>query len=290
MKTNDQVAISVIVPVYNEEEILSSVMRELKEAMSSSSYGYEIIAVDDGSEDGSSKILDNIEGIRVIHNTANLGYGASLKRGIKEAKGEYILTIDADGTYPAQSIPSLINQMDQYDMVVGARTGKHVKIPFFRMPAKKFLSVLANFLSGRKIPDLNSGLRIFRKNIALEFFHLLPHGFSFTTTITLAALTNDYSVKFITIDYFKRKGKSSIHPIKDTVNFVSLIIRIIVYFRPLRFFIPISMLLFLSSIFVWAYGWFLFHTLFSSTIVILGVASIQIALFGLIADLIVRKR
>ena len=94
MKTNDQVAISVIVPVYNEEEILSSVMRELKEAMSSSSYGYEIIAVDDGSEDGSSKILDNIEGIRVINNTANLGYGASLKRGIKEAKGEYILTIE----------------------------------------------------------------------------------------------------------------------------------------------------------------------------------------------------
>ena len=121
-------------------------------------------------------------------------------------------------------------------MVVGARTGKNVSIPLFRLPAKWIIGKIANFMTGRKIEDVNSGLRVFNKQKALEFIKLYPSGFSFTTTITLAFLTNDYTIKYIPINYFKRQGKSSIRPIKDFIGFIALIFRVIMYFRPLKFF------------------------------------------------------
>ena len=152
---------------------------------------------------------------------------------------------DADGTYPVEEIPSLLKWTDRYDMVVGARTGEIVKIPFLRRPAKWFLRKLASYLAKTKIPDLNSGLRVFKKDIALKYWKLFPDGFSFTSTITMACLTNNYDVKYIPINYYKREGKSTIHPIRDFIGFNNLLLRLVIHFSPLRVFIPFALLLFL---------------------------------------------
>ncbi len=217
--------ISIIIPVYNEEKAVKETIESLKEVMSSiKNYDYEIITVDDCSKDKSGEILDKINGIKVLHNKPNRGYGASLKRGIEEARGDWILIIDADGTYPTQEIHSLVKYLDHYDMVVGARNKKNVNTPLLRRIPKWFLNKFAGFLVRKKIPDLNSGLRVFNKNRCLEFWNLYPDRFSFTSTITMAFLSKGYKIKYIPINYFKRKGKSSISPF-DFYNFTNLLLK-----------------------------------------------------------------
>ncbi len=283
--------ISVVVPVYNEEKAVEYTISQIKHYLSIAEADYEIIIINDGSRDRSKEILENISGIKLINHPYNLGYGASLKTGIKASKGDYILITDADGTYPIEDIPKLLKYISKYDMVVGARIGKDVNIPLLRRPAKFILSAIANFLSKRHIPDLNSGFRIFKKELALRFFHLFPSSFSFTTTLTLAALTNDYTVKYIKVNYRKRKGKSSIKPIQDFLNFAGLIFRISVFFNPLKIFAPLSM----ASVFagVATILYFLIKTNFqeklSLTGVLLVILGIQILLLGVIADLIVKR-
>jgi len=286
----DKIKLSVIVPVFNEEKIVFSIINELKNVLNKLNISYEIIAVDDASRDKSGEILKTIEGINLIKHPQNRGYGASLKTGIKAAQGEWILITDADGTYPLNSIPELYKYTNDYDMVVGARTGKNVSIPFFRKPAKKFISILANFLSGQKIPDLNSGLRFFKKDLALNYFHLFPERFSFTTTITLAFISDGYLVKFIPIDYFKREGKSSISPLKDFIYFTSLVVRIVTYFRPLKIFALISFLLLFLGIIIFVYGFYFLHVVADITFIVLALAAIQTFLSGLIAELVVKSR
>jgi len=160
---------SVVIPVYNEERAVTETLDRIKKVMKP--YNSEIIAVNDGSRDKSGEILKKTKGIKVIHHPYNLGYGTSLKDGIKQAKGEYIIITDSDGTYPIEDIPKLIKLSKHFDMVVGSRTGKHVHDVALRKPAKWILKKFAKFLTGRNIPDINSGLRIFRKDMAMEFFH-----------------------------------------------------------------------------------------------------------------------
>ena len=199
--------LSIIIPVYNEEFSIIEVLTQIAAVMKNSEIPYEIIVVNDGSKDNTAKVLSesNLK-IRLITHELNEGYGSALKTGIKNAIYDYITIIDADGTYPAEKIPELLKYMQgyNYDMVVGARVGKKVKIPIIRIPAKWFINKIANYLSGTKIPDLNSGLRIIKKGFIEKYMHLLPDGFSFTTTITLALLTNNYRVGYIPIDYYKR--------------------------------------------------------------------------------------
>ena len=280
--------ISVVLPVYNEEEGIKEIVNNIKDVMDS--YKCEIIAVDDGSKDNSGKILDGIDGIKVIHNPYNLGYGASIKTGIRAAKGDWILIVDSDGTYPVKAIPELIHYTKEYDMVVGARTKKNVKVPLLRRPAKLFLGALANFLTGRKIADFNSGLRIFKKDIAIEFFHLFPSGFSFTTTLTLACLTNDYTVKYVPIDYYKRKGASTINPLKDFIGFTALIFRIVTYFRPFRMFSSIAFALFLIALLVFFYSMFVLGRVMDIATIVIALSSLQVFLFGLLAELVVKRK
>jgi len=285
-KMND--LISVVVPVFNEERAVASTIKHLKEVMDKSGYDYEVIAVNDGSKDRSQEILNKINGIKVINHPYNLGYSASLKDGIKHAKGNYILITDADGTYPIKEIPNLLEHIDKYDMVVGERRKENV--PLLRRPAKSIISKLANFVSGKKIPDINCGLRIFKKDIALKFWNLFPSGFSFTITITLACLTNEYTVKYVPISYFKRKGKSTIHPIKDFVNFINLIARIVTYFNPFKVFFSVSILLFLIGLLVFLYTKFYIGLVADITVIVILLSSLQIFLIGLVADLIAKKR
>jgi len=282
--------ISIILPVFNEERSIVAVIKDIKKVMSKTNYKYEIIAVNDGSTDKTKKAIENIKDIRLINHPYNIGYGASLKTGIKAAKNELIIMLDADGTYPVEAIPKLLSYSNNYDLVSGVRIGKGAKIPLFRKPAKFIFSKLANFLVSQKIPDLNCGLRLIKKSNVLQYFNILPQHFSFTITHLLACLINGNTVKFVPIKYHKRKSKSTIHPIKDFIRFNTIILRVITYFNPFKIFFLISSILFLIAFLIFLYSNFFLHKIMDISIIILLLSSLQIFLFGLIADLIVKRR
>lgn len=280
--------ISIIIPAYNEEKSIEKTINKIKDSIKNLKETIQIIAVNDGSTDDTGKILSSIKGINVIEHKINRGYGASLKDAIKKTDTQYILIIDSDGTYPTSAIPVLISYSRDYDMVVGARMGKVVQMPFFRKPAKWFLKHFAQYLTKTKIPDLNSGLRIFKREIAMRFMGLFPEGFSFTTTLTIACLTNDYSVKYVPINYYERKGKSTINPIRDFIGFTNLIFRLTIYFKPLNIFIPISLIIFIAGALKLVRDFVLLNYFgLGGAIAIL--AAIQIAFLGILADLIIKR-
>jgi len=288
---NDLKGLSMVIPCFNEEESIAGTIRELDTSLKRSGKEYEIIVVDDGSTDGSADIVSelDIKSLVLFKNENNLGYGASLKVGIKNSRFEWVGTCDADGTYPVDIIPELLKEMDGHNMVVGSRTGKNVKIPLMRRPAKWILNKLANYLTEVKIPDINSGLRIFRKQDCLKFIKILPNNFSFSTTITLSMLTNAMSVKFIPIDYNKRTGKSKIKPVRDTLNFIMLIIRTVLYFNPLKVFLPISVLIFLSAVLVFVYSLLMLPKILDATVLALFLTSVQVLAIGMLADIIEKR-
>lgn len=232
--------ISVIIPAFNEELAVREGIIELREMFAATEIEAEIIIVDDGSKDKTAREA-KAAGARVIQHRGNRGYGASLKTGIIAASHDVIAITDADGTYPAKYLPAMLVELEHADMVVGSRTGADVNIPLTRKPAKWFLRVMANYVSNTKIPDLNSGLRVFRRDVAMQYFAILSDQFSFTTTITLAMLCDKYAVSYLPIDYRKRQGKSKIMP-WDAGSFAVLIMRVAMLFRPLRVFLPIALL------------------------------------------------
>ncbi len=232
--------VSVIIPAFNEELAVREGILELREMFAATDIEAEIIIVDDGSKDKTAREA-KAAGARVIQHRSNRGYGASLKTGIIAASHDVIAITDADGTYPAKYLPEMLKELEHSDMVVGSRTGADVHIPLTRKPAKWFLRVMANYVSNTKIPDLNSGLRVFRRDVAMQYFAILSDQFSFTTTITLAMLCDKYAVSYLPIDYRKRQGKSKIMP-WDAGSFAVLIMRVAMLFRPLRVFLPIALL------------------------------------------------
>lgn len=232
--------VSVVIPAFNEELAVREGIVELREMFAATDIEAEIIIVDDGSKDKTAREA-KAAGARVIQHRSNRGYGASLKTGIIAASHDVIAITDADGTYPAKYLPEMLKELEHADMVVGSRTGADVHIPLTRKPAKWFLRVMANYVSNTKIPDLNSGLRVFRRDVAMQYFAILSDQFSFTTTITLAMLCDKYAVSYLPIDYRKRQGKSKIMP-WDAGSFAVLIMRVAMLFRPLRVFLPIALL------------------------------------------------
>jgi glycosyltransferase involved in cell wall biosynthesis len=288
---SSSIGISIIVPVYNEHTSIQSTVEQLVGLCSDETAPVEIILVNDGSNDGTEEYLNtlNHQAVRVLTHSKNKGYGAAIKSGIKASQYPYIGITDADGTYPNHRFPEFLSEIHdhQYDMVVGSRVGSGVQIPFIRRPAKWCLNQFANFLINQKIPDLNSGFRIVKIEVFEKFFNILPSGFSLTTTITLATLSNDMEVKFIPIDYNARRGKSKIRPIYDTLNFVQLIIRVALYFNPLRVFIPLSMMFLLVGIMVPFFSWFLLGKIADVSSGILLMASVIVLAIGMLADLIV---
>ncbi|REJ78241.1 MAG: glycosyltransferase family 2 protein [Acidobacteria bacterium] len=238
--------LSIVIPAYNEALSVREGILEVQKAFEGEGYEIEIIVVDDGSADETASEA-KIAGARVIQHRRNRGYGASLKTGIIAASYDFIAITDADGTYPAEYLPEMLRKLEHADMVVGARTGSDVNIPLVRRPAKWFLRMIANYVANTKIPDLNSGLRVFRKDVAMQYFAILSDQFSFTTTITLALLCDKYAVVYTPIDYRKRTGKSKITPF-DAGNFAILILRVAMLFRPLRVFLPIALMSLLYGI------------------------------------------
>jgi glycosyltransferase involved in cell wall biosynthesis len=285
--------LSIIIPVYNEVDAVLALAEQLEKIEKDSGLDLEIIMVNDGSDDGTAEQLAQLSNrsIRVMDHPINRGYGAALKTGIAIASHSLIAITDADGTYPNEKLPELYSTMieKKADMVVGARTGSNVHIPLIRRPPKWALNQLANYLTGTKIPDLNSGFRIMRKKSIEKHLNILPDGFSFTTTITLALLKEKGNVIYMPIDYADRKGKSKIRPIYDTLNFLQLIIRSVMYFDPLAVFLPLSIGLVALAFVVLFASWFFLGKAMDVTFGVMLMTGVMVLAIGMLADFIDKR-
>ena len=290
---NEEIKVSVIIPCFNESKGVIKTFNDICDHTNNIK-NLEMIFVNDGSTDDTAKVLSGIcaknTNTRFIENQRNLGYGASLKKGILSAQGEVIVITDADGTYPANEICNILKLLETCDMAIGARIGKNVQIPILRRPAKWLLLKYARWMARSDIKDLNSGLRAFRKKDALSFFHLLPPGFSFTSTITLAMHIEDYRVKYHTIDYRKRIGKSSIKPIQDTFAFFTLVLRTTIFFRPLQVFGILAVIFMTLSILLSIVSKVYLNNIPDIITLSLVVLSFNCLGLGLISDLVNRKQ
>jgi glycosyltransferase involved in cell wall biosynthesis len=285
--------VSIVIPTYDEVGGVGPVLEELLGVLEGGAAGvpFEVIVVDDGSTDGTAAVVARHEDarLRLIRHASNRGYGAAIKTGVAHAAHPWVLITDADGTYPARFIPALLAEREQHEMVVGARTGKTSEIPLVRRPPKWVLRQLASYLSRQDIPDLNSGLRVMRKDVLQRFGNILPDTFSYTTTITLAMFSAGYRIKFVPIDYLKREGKSKTRPIADTLGFTKLIIRTILYFDPLRVFIPLAVIFILAAACVGIGSWLLTERVMDVTTVLLFITGFHMLMMGMLADMLNRR-
>jgi glycosyltransferase involved in cell wall biosynthesis len=284
----ERVDVSVVLPVYNEAGHLQDEVKRIKHSLDDSEYSYEIIIVDDGSSDGSADIATSIEDVRVLRFATNRGAGSARKYGTMAARGEVVVWTDVDMTYPNEQIPDLVAALDGYDQVVGARTSEQGTIKVLRGPAKWLIRKLASYLARTNIPDLNSGFRAFRRDVADQFLYLLPRGFSCVTTITMAFLSNGYAVHYIPIEYAPRAGRSKFHWLHDTQRYLLQVIRMVLMHEPIRFFGPFAALLTAVGAGKLLYDLIKYDfRVTTNTIVVLGVA-FALAGVGLIADLMVQ--
>jgi glycosyltransferase involved in cell wall biosynthesis len=280
--------VSIVLPVYNEQGHLHAEIDRIRDAMDASRFSYEIIVVDDGSNDGSGEALRQIEGIRLIQFGINRGSGSARKYGTQASRGSIVVWTDVDMTYPNHLIPELIEEMAGHDQVVGARTSEQGTHKVFRVPAKWFIRKLASYLAQTNIPDLNSGLRAFRRDVALQYINQLPAGFSCVTTLTMAFLAHGYSVKYWPIEYHERAGRSKFHWWSDTHRYLLQVVRMIVSYNPLRLFLPLG--LFLGVV---GGGKLIYDCVVDdfavaiNTLVVL-LAAFQVFSIGLLADLVGR--
>jgi glycosyltransferase involved in cell wall biosynthesis len=280
--------VTIVLPVFNESGHLEKEVFRVQEAMKASDYSYEILVVDDGSTDGSGEILREIDGIRLLQFAHNRGSGSARKYGTLAARGRIVVWTDVDMSYPNDQIPALLDELDHYDQVVGARRTEEGTIKLLRKPAKWLIRRLATYLSGTKIPDLNSGFRAFRRDVALQFLYLLPAGFSCVTTITMTFLSNGYSIKYVPIDYAPREGESKFHWWKDTRRYLLQVVRMVLSYSPLKVLMPPA--IFLGLVGAGKLIFDLFDKDFrigTNTIVILGLSA-SLALLAMLADLLVQ--
>jgi glycosyltransferase involved in cell wall biosynthesis len=280
--------VSVVLPVYNEKGHLRDEVTRIRAALDASPYSYEIVVVDDGSDDGSSEQLLELEGIRLIRFARNRGSGSARKAGTRAARGRVVVWTDADMTYPNDEIPRIVKELEGYDQVVGARTSEQGTAKVFRVPAKWLIRKLASFLTETNIPDLNSGLRAFRADVARQYLHLLPPGFSCVTTITMAFLANGYSVKYVPIEYAPRAGKSKFHWWKDTKRYATQVIRLILSYNPLKIFLPIGLALAAFGLGKLGFDFATKDGRVATNTLVIIFAAFQVLAIGLLADLVVR--
>lgn len=280
--------VTIILPVYNEAEHLRAEIDRIRAAMDASEYSYEIIVVDDGSTDGSGELAATIGGVRVMRFLQNRGSGSARKAGTAAARGRVTVWTDVDMTYPNDTIPQLVKELDGYDQVVGARRTEEGTMKGLRVPAKWFIRKLASFLTQTKIPDLNSGFRAFRTDVARQYIRHLPPGFSCVTTMTMTFLSGGYSVKYVPIDYAKRAGESKFHPIKDTRRYGTQVVRMVLSYNPLRIFLPVGFALLLLGSGKLVYDAAKYDYRVTTNTLLVLFAAFQVIVIGLLADLVVR--
>lgn len=289
----DAVIYSVLIPCYNEQGAIRSTIEAVVAACETAlpAGSFEVLVIDDGSTDASAAVIDMAAEqdprVRLIRHRKNKGYGAALKTGLGEARGAWVAITDADGTYPNQRMGELFSLPDA-DMVVGARIGDGVVYSKVRAIPKIFLRRFAQWITGTHIPDINSGFRAFRADVARRYLHLYPDGFSFTTTITISMLMDGREVVYEPISYTPRIGKSKIKPIRDTLRFVSTIARTGMFFAPLKVLKPFMLTFWAAFVVSGIYDTFWLHDLTDKTTTSLLLA-LNITVLGLLADLIDRR-
>lgn len=290
ISTKKSKSCGIVVPVYNEESVIEDTLSRLRKVTATiPDWTFELICVDDGSSDKSGHVLANIPDITFLSHEANRGYGAALRTGLNNCDHEWVFIVDADATYPIEDLPVLIKEITgRVAMVVGARRGQGITLSPFRRLARWILRKMTHILTGTMVPDLNSGMRIFKHRLYREFKTLLPLGFSFTTTLTMAALYSNYKIIYVPINYAQRVGKSNIKPVKDFFGFVMLILRIATYFEPMRFFLPLAFGTMALGFFK-AFRDFILLGQIGPLAVIVFLMGVQIFVTGIIAEVIVRR-
>ncbi|HET7033848.1 MAG TPA: glycosyltransferase family 2 protein, partial [Casimicrobiaceae bacterium] len=230
--------VAVIVPAYNEQDAVRGTVEHVRRALADARVPHEIFVVNDGSDDETSAQA-RAAGAQVIDFPDNIGYGHALKAGIAATDSDLVAILDADGTYPPDALPAMIAMAEHADMVVADRGAAMNNVPWVRRPAKWMLKVLASIVAQRRINDVNSGLRVFRRTSLEQFVPLLPDGYSFTTTITLCMLATNLTVVYHPIHYGRRIGHSKIRA-RHFFKFIFLVVRLTVFFQPLRIFLPLG--------------------------------------------------
>lgn len=242
--------LSIIIPAYNEEGAIGATLTAIQAALKTADYPWEVLVISDGSTDGTVSAAKAV-GAHVVEHPINSGYGRSLLTGIRRARYSSIAILDADGTYPVERLNDLIGFYRRgFDMVVGARTGPHLSPHWLKRVLRIFFRWLAEFTTGQRIPDINSGFRIFAKAPVLAWQESLSMGFSFTTTITLLFMLNHYFVGYLPIDYRTRQGTSKVRLWRDSLRSLQIIVTTIAQYNPLKLFLLLMLTQALGSLFL----------------------------------------
>ncbi len=289
--------VTIVLPCYNEQDHVLAEIERIAAAMDASGYTYELVAIDDKSTDQTLARLreaeSKFENLRVVAFRRNGGSGTARRIGTYDANGEIVVWTDADMTYPNERIPELVRYLDDnpgVDQVVGARTSEQGTHKLLRVPAKWTIRKFAEWLSGSKIPDLNSGLRAFRREVSLPYLRLLPPGFSCVTTITLSFLSNQHTVDYLPISYAQRAGRSKFHPLKDAYRYILQVLRMVMYFNPLKVLMPAALWLVGIGFVKGVTDVVRYHFHLTTNTMLLFVTGLIIGAVALLADLIVRSR
>jgi glycosyltransferase involved in cell wall biosynthesis len=289
--------VTIVLPCYNEQDHVIDEVERICKAMDASGHTYELLAVDDCSTDETLARLEaaapQFPNMQIVPFHRNGGSGTVRRIGSQQARGDIVVWTDADMTYPNDRIPELVDILDQdptVDQVVGARTTEEGTHKVLRVPAKWFIRKVAERLAGQKIPDLNSGMRAFRKDVAEPYLKLLPPGFSCVTTITLAFMSNQHDIRYVPIDYFKRAGSSKFHFVHDAYRYILQVLRMVMYFNPLKVLMPLALWLLGLGVAKGILDMVLHPLRFAINTVLIFVTGLIIASMALLADLIVRSR
>jgi glycosyltransferase involved in cell wall biosynthesis len=295
--------VTIVLPCYNEQEHVLLELERIIKAMDASPYSYELLAIDDKSVDSTLAVLrealPRFPHMRLVAFSRNGGSGTARRIGTADARGRIVVWTDADMTYPNERIPEFVQYLydhPEVDQVVGARTSEQGTYKFLRVPAKWTIRKTAEALAGTKIPDLNSGLRAFHREVSLPYLRLLPPGFSCVTTITMSFLSNQHRVEYLPIDYAKRAGKSKFHFVRDAYRYILQVLRMVMYFNPIKVLMPLALTLLsvggvkaiadVVRYSITEHYWFHITT----NAVLLVVSGLIVASMALLADLIVRSR
>jgi glycosyltransferase involved in cell wall biosynthesis len=296
-ESTEQLDVTVVMPCFNEEGHVLIEIERITRALDASGLSYELLVIDDKSTDGTLGVVTAVAAthprLRVLAMPRNCGSGTARRLGTQSARGEVVVWTDADLTYPNERIPEfavLLRQRQDVDQVVGARDVERGTHRVLRVPAKWAIRRLAEVLAGTRIPDLNSGLRAFRREVALPYLRLLPSGFSCVTTITLAFLANNHHVEYLPITYAKRAGRSKFRILRDAYRYVLQVLRMVMYFDPIKVLMPPALLLLGIGGLKTAVDVVHYHFRITTNAVLLVVTGLLVASLALLADLVVRSR
>ncbi|MFG2043758.1 glycosyltransferase family 2 protein [Dactylosporangium sp. NPDC048998] len=289
--------VTIVLPCFNEAAHVRAELDRICAAMDHAGYRYEVLAIDDASTDATLDVLHlaqlSLPQVQVIALERNGGAGTVRRLGSRMARGEIVVWTDADMTYPNERIPELVQRLRDnpgIDQVVGARTSEQGSHRLLRIPAKWTIRKIAEWLVGQRIPDLNSGLRAFRRSVAAPYLRLLPPGFSCVTTITLAFLSNQHPVAYVPIDYAKRAGRSKFRFVSDAYRYLLQVLRMVMYFNPLKALMPPALMLIGAGVAKSVFDVAVHPVRLATNTVMLFLTGLIIGSMALLADLIVRSR